>query len=180
MKSYRLHSIDRCFTHLHKLYPLYKSFGPKNSSRVIWSHWDQKVIFTKIALSPTDHHSIDMRPMHMQKLYPLYKSYGPLNLSRVKRSFLLKNLMTCLCCMVWPWNSCMCISLRPSTRVMGSHVNLGSFEVTWIKRLFSLKCCILSMVHSMTIRLIYVDQLEVIYQCVYRPIFLWLHVNLDH
>ena len=37
--------------HMHKLDPLYKSYGPKNSSGVIWDHEGQKVIFTKKASS---------------------------------------------------------------------------------------------------------------------------------
>ena len=35
--------------HTHKFDPLYKSYGPKNSSGVIWGHGGQKVIFTKKA-----------------------------------------------------------------------------------------------------------------------------------
>ena len=37
----------------------------------------------------------------------------------------------------------MCISLRPSTYVMGSKVNLGSFGVTGVKRSFSPKMLLL-------------------------------------
>ena len=43
---------------------------------------------------------------------------------------------------------------------MGLNVNLGSFGVTGVKRSFSLKCFNLSMLHSMPIRLIHIDQLE--------------------
>ena len=38
---------------MHKIDPLYKSYGPKNSSGVIWGHRGQKVIFTEKASSPT-------------------------------------------------------------------------------------------------------------------------------
>ena len=38
-----------------KLDPLYKSYGPKNSSGVIWGHRGQKVIFTKKASSPSEY-----------------------------------------------------------------------------------------------------------------------------
>ena len=40
--------------HINQLDTLYKSYGRKNSSGVIWGHRGQKVIFTKIAISPTD------------------------------------------------------------------------------------------------------------------------------
>ena len=43
---------------------------------------------------------------------------------------------------------------------MGSNVNLGSFGVTMVKNHFHLKCYSSSMLHSMTIRLIHVDQFE--------------------
>ena len=41
--------------HINQLDTLYKSYGRKNSSGVIWGHRGQKVIFTKIAISSTDH-----------------------------------------------------------------------------------------------------------------------------
>ena len=43
------------FMHINQLDTLYKSYGRKNSSGVIWGHRGQKVIFTKIAISPTDY-----------------------------------------------------------------------------------------------------------------------------
>ena len=36
-------------------WPLYKSYGSRNSPGVIWGHCGQKVIFTKNAISPTDY-----------------------------------------------------------------------------------------------------------------------------
>ena len=54
----------------------------------------------------------------------------------------------------------MCISLRPSTYVMGSSVNLGSLGS---KGRFHYKCYNSSMLHSLTIRLIGVHQLETLY-----------------
>ena len=41
--------------HINQLDILYKSYGRKNSSGVIWGHRGQKVIFTKIDISSTDH-----------------------------------------------------------------------------------------------------------------------------
>ena len=72
----------------------------------------------------------------------------------------------------------MLISLRPSTYAMGSHVNLGSFGVSWVKRSFSLKCYSSPMLHSMTIRLIHVDQLETLYLSygvIYQSRVIWGH-----
>ena len=48
---------------------------------------------------------------------------------------------------------------------MGSNVNLGSFGVNRVKRLFSLKCYNSSKLRYMAIRLIHVDQLETLYLC---------------
>ena len=60
----------------------------------------------------------------------------------------------------------MLISLRPSCDFMGSNVNLGSFGVTNVKKVISTKECYnSSTLHSMTIRLIQVDQLETLYLC---------------
>ena len=59
----------------------------------------------------------------------------------------------------------MLTSLRPSTYVMGSGVNLGTFGVTGVKRSFLLKCYNSSILNSMTMRLIHVDQLETLYLC---------------
>ena len=41
--------------HINQLDTLYKRYYRKNSSGVIWGHRGQKVIFTKIAISSTDH-----------------------------------------------------------------------------------------------------------------------------
>ena len=56
-------------------------------------------------------------------------------------------------------------TLRLSTYVMGSRVNLGLFGVIGGQRSFSLKCYNSSMLQSMTIGLIQVDQLETLYIC---------------
>ena len=54
IKSFRILSIDAWLMHTHKLDPLYKSYGPKNSLGVIWGHRGQKFIFTKKASSPSE------------------------------------------------------------------------------------------------------------------------------
>ena len=75
----------------------------------------------------------------------------------------------------------MLIKFRPSTYVKGSNVNLGSFGVTGVTMSFSLKCYNSSMLHSklhsMTIRLIHVDQLETIYLCYVVKISIWGHLG---
>ena len=60
---------------------------------------------------------------------------------------------------------CICISLTPSTKVITLKIHPGSFWVRGVKRSFSLKCRNSSMLHSMTIRLIHVHQLETLYLC---------------
>ena len=122
IKSFKILSIDAWLMHMHKLDLLYKSYGPKNSSGVIWGHRGQKVIFTKKASSPSE-----------------YVAFT-------------RDLRTC-------------ISLTPSTKVMVLKINPGSFGVTGVKRSFSLKCYNSSMLHSMTIRLIRLHQLETLYLC---------------
>ena len=84
---------------MHKLDPLYKSYGPKNLSGVIWGHGGQKFIFTKKASSPSDYVALTRNLCICSKLEPLYKSYGPKNscpgsfgVTGVKRSFSLKML----------------------------------------------------------------------------------------
>ena len=44
---------------------------------------------------------------------------------------------------IWSCDSCTCISLTPSTKVMGLKIHLGSFEVTGVKRSFSPKMLLL-------------------------------------
>ena len=67
---------------------------------------------------------------------------------------------------VWSRDSCICISLTPSTKVMGLKNHTGSLGVTGVKRSFSLKMLQSSFIlHSMTIRLIHVHQLEPLYLC---------------
>ena len=42
INSHRLRSIDTWLMHIYQLEPLYKSYGPKKSSGVIWGHRGQK------------------------------------------------------------------------------------------------------------------------------------------
>ena len=66
---------------------------------------------------------------------------------------------------VWSRDSCTCITFTPSTKVITLKIirgHLGSLES---KGHFYQKCYNSSMLHSMTIRLIHVDQLEILYLC---------------
>ena len=67
-------------THVHtSAWPLYKSYGSKNSPGVIWGHRGQKVIFTKNATSPTVYRVWSCDSCTCISLTPLYKSYGSKN-----------------------------------------------------------------------------------------------------
>ena len=57
------------------------------------------------------------------------------------------------------------IDLDPSTKVMGLEIQPGSLGVTGVKSSFFLKMLLHSMLHSMAIRLIHVDQIETLYLC---------------
>ena len=99
-------------------------------------------------------HGMAMWLMHIHQL----ESYGYKNWpwghlgSQGSKGHFHQNAITPLCYMAWPLDSYMLINLRPSAYVMGSNFNLGSFGVTGVKRLFSLKCYNSSMLHSMSIR----------------------------
>ena len=84
--------------HMHKLDLLYKSYGPKNSSGVIWGHRGQKVIFTKKASSPSEYVAftrdlrtcINLTPS--TKVMVLKINPGSFGVTGVKRSLSLKML----------------------------------------------------------------------------------------
>ena len=120
--SYRLNSTVTWLLHIDQLDTLYKSYGSKNSSGVIWGHRGQKFIFTKNTNSYRLHGMV-MWLMHMHQLDTLYQSNGCKNSSGVtgvKRSFSRKNAVTRPLYIARPYDSNMYISLRPSTYVMGS------------------------------------------------------------
>ena len=98
IKSYRILSSDAWLMHMHKLDPLYKSYGPKNSSGVIWGHGGQKVIFTKKASSPSEYVALARNLCTCISLIPSTKVMvlkihpGSFGVTGVKRSFSLKML----------------------------------------------------------------------------------------
>ena len=90
-------------------------------------------------------HGMVMWFMHMHQLDTLYQSNGCENSSGViwshrgQNVIFTKNAVTRSLYIARPYDSNMYISLRPSTYVMGSEVNLWSFGVTGVKPWFSLK-----------------------------------------
>ena len=98
IKSYRILSIDAWLMYMHKLDPLYKSYGPKNSSGVIWGHGGQKVIFAKKASSPSEYLALTrylrtcIRLIPSTKVMVLKIHPGSFGVTGVKRSFSLKML----------------------------------------------------------------------------------------
>ena len=61
----------------------------------------------------------------------------------VKKVIFTKNATSPTDYRVWSCDSCTCISLTPSTKVMGLKIHPGSFGVTGVKRSFSLKMLLL-------------------------------------
>ena len=77
--SYRLHVMVMWLMYIDQLYTFYKSYGSRNSVRVIWGHWGQKVIFTKKCYFSFRLHGMVIGLMHIHQLDTLYKSYGSRN-----------------------------------------------------------------------------------------------------
>ena len=81
----------------------------------------------------------------MHELDPLYKSYHIKNSSGViwghrgQKVIFTKKALSPTEQVVLTHDLCICISLTPSTKVMGLENYLGSFGVTGVKRSFSLK-----------------------------------------
>ena len=84
IKFFKILSIDAWLMHMHKLDLLYKSYGPKNSSGVIWGHRGQKVIFTKKASSPSGLTPLNRRSLQtVQGLYCLVE-FGQITLPLIE------------------------------------------------------------------------------------------------
>ena len=116
-------------------------------------------------------HSMTITLIHVHQLETVYLCYAVKCQSGViwghwgQKVIVTKNALTRPCYITWSYYSHMCISLRPSTLVMGSNVTLGSFGVTGSKGYLHSKCYNSLMLYSMTIRLIHVHQLETSYLC---------------
>ena len=96
--SFRLHAMVMGLMHIDQLDTLYKSYGSRNSSGVIWGHRGQKVIFTKNAISPSYYvvWSCDswwlISLTSSTKVMGLKIHPGSFGVTEVKRSFSLKML----------------------------------------------------------------------------------------
>ena len=107
----------------------------------------------------------------MHKLDPIYRSYHIKNSSGViwghrgQKVIFTKKASNPTERVALTRGLCICISLTPSTKVMGLENYLGSFGVTMVKISFSLKCFNLSMLHSMIIRHIHMHQCEILCLC---------------
>ena len=83
--------------------------------------------------------------MHIYHLDPLYKSYRIKNSPGVtwghrgQKVIFTKNAISLSDYMVWSRDSCIYISLTPSTKVIGLKIHPGSLGVTGVKRSFSRK-----------------------------------------
>ena len=79
--------------HMHQLVPLYKGYGLKKISGVIWGHRGQKVIFTKKIIIRLYNigRSLDMHIHYLETLYPRMGSKVIQRSFEVTGSNMLKN-----------------------------------------------------------------------------------------
>ena len=110
-----------------------------------WGHWGQKGHFHQKCIKSYRMRSTDAWLMHMHYLDPLNKSYHIKNSSGVtwghrgQKVIFTKKASSPTECVALMRDSCICISLTPSTKVITLKNCPGSFGVTGVKRSFSLK-----------------------------------------
>ena len=144
---YRVWSCDSCTCI--SLTPSTKVMGLKIHPGSFGVTGVKKVIFTKKRYFSYKLQGMVMWLMYIHQLDPLYKSYGSKNSPGViwghrgQKVIITKNATSPTVYRVWSCDSCTCISLTPSTKVMGLKIHPGSFGVTGVKRLFSLKTLLL-------------------------------------
>ena len=165
-----LHSMTIRLIYLHQLEILYLCCWVKCQSGVIWGHWGQKVIFIKRhqVLQNTQHWYV---LMHMHKVDPLYKSYGPKDSSRIiwghrgQKVIFTKKASSLSEYVALTRDLRTCISLTPSTKVMVLKLIWGHLGSQGQKVIFTKKYYNSFVLHSMTLRLICLHQLETLYLC---------------
>ena len=102
--------------HINQLGTLYKSYGRKKLSGVIWGHRGQKVILTKIAISPTDNmvwscdSCILISYIPSTKVMVVKIQPGSFGVTGVKKVIFTKNAFSHSDSMVWSWDSYIFIS----------------------------------------------------------------------
>ena len=120
-----LHSRVTWLRYINKLETLYKTYWLKFRFWVIWGHRGQKFIFTKNASPHTILHCMVTWLMHINKLETLYKThwlkfrFGVIWGHMGQKVISTKSDITRPCYIAWLQDSCICISLRPSTYVVG-------------------------------------------------------------
>ena len=156
-------------THIHQLDTLYKSYGSRISSGVIWGHRGQKVIFTKNAISPTDYMPwswnsyIFISYIPSTKVMGLEIQSGSFGVTGSKGHFYQK------CYFSFRLHG-MVIGLMhihqldTLYKVMGLEFHPGSFGVTGVKRSFSPKCYFSFRLHGMVMGLMHIHKLDTFYQ----------------
>ena len=139
---------------------------PQRSCR---GHWGQKGQKLKNATSSYRLQGMVTWLMDMHQLDPLYKSYhfknspGSFGVTGVKRSFSLKMLY--LVYVTWhDQKTHTCASVGNPLPILWGYISIwGHLGSLGSKGHFHWKCYNSSMLHSMTIRLIYVHYLETLY-----------------
>ena len=126
--------------------PLYKSYGSRKSSGVIWGHWGQKFIFPKNAIARPCYIAWPIRLIHVDQLEMLYLCYGVKCQSGVIWGHRGQNIVFAqnnvqnasppTDYVAWSRDSCTCISITPSQKVMVLKNHKGSIGVTEVKTLF--------------------------------------------
>ena len=122
--SYMLHSRVTWLRYINKLETLYKTYWLKSRSWVIWGHRGQKFIFTKMLLLIQYTLYGHVTYAYKQAWDPLQNSLTQISIwghlgSYGQKVISTKSDITRPCYIAWLQDSCICISLRPSTCVVG-------------------------------------------------------------
>ena len=153
-KSNRLRSVITWLMYMIDLDPLYKSYGSRKSSGVIWGHWGQKFIFPKNAITHpcpcyiacSTYAIRGQKVIHVDQLEMLYLCYGVKCQSGVIWGHRGQNIVFAqnnvqnasppTDYVAWSRDSCTWISITPSQKVMVLKNHKGSIGVTEVKTLF--------------------------------------------
>ena len=151
----------------------------------IWGHLGSKGYFHQKCYNLPMLHSMTIRFIHDDHIQTLYLCYGVMYQSgviwghRSQKVIFSKKASSPSKYVAMTCDLCICISLTPATKVLSLKIHSGSFGVTGIKRSFSLKKSYNSpTLHSMTIRLIHDNKLEILYLCfgvMYQSEVIWGH-----
>ena len=138
--------------HIYQLDTLYKSNRSKISSKVTWGHRGSKGYFHQNCYFSFRLHGMVMWLMHIHQLDPLCNSYWIRNSPGVtwghrgQKVIFNKIAISHSDYMVRSRDSCIYISLTPSTKFVRLKVYPGSLGVTGVKKSFSLKTLFLQQI----------------------------------